>query len=440
MAIPLSTVSIVTAAPPAAPPDDYPVPMGHFFTQAAGPGETGFAVTDEGGILMWSEFQRLGGVNAVGYPVSERFMWSGFVCQAMQRVVFQWRPDIGQVYFVNVFDMMTAAGKDDWLLAVRQTPKPYAFNEAGKTWDQIVNMRLAVLDANPAIKAAYYGVVGDPVTMNGLPTSMVSDMGNNFTLRAQRVVIQQWKVAVPWAAAGQVTFALGGSIAKEAGLLPTGGMPLLPDPTPSTCAGPPVISSFTSDAASITILGSTKLKWGAVTNADTVAIDQGIGGVAAPGEVEVSPNVNTTYTMTANGCGGTTQKQVTINVIGIFMPPLTVLPLARDLGAGNLQMPGKQIQVYVQRSGTFAAGSTFKWRLYRNRPLFGDWNLVKDGTSAVPAAPGAYISTGYLMTAPGIVYGSKFRFVIDPDNLIVETNEGNNVREETCDYTANTCS
>jgi hypothetical protein len=58
------------------------------------------------------------------------------------------------------------------------------------------------------------------VTMNGLPTTDVVDMGNNYVLRAQRVVIQQWKEDVPWAKKGQVTFGLGGTIALEAGLLP----------------------------------------------------------------------------------------------------------------------------------------------------------------------------------------------------------------------------
>ncbi|MHB1134956.1 MAG: hypothetical protein ACYC4L_21505, partial [Chloroflexota bacterium] len=71
-------------------------------------------------------------------------------------------------------------------------------------------------------KQAYFNVVGDPVTMNGLPTTEIVDMGDSFIVRAQRVVIQQWKKDVPWAKKGQVTFGLGGSIAKEAGLLPGG--------------------------------------------------------------------------------------------------------------------------------------------------------------------------------------------------------------------------
>ena len=49
-----------------------------------------------------------------------------------------------------------------------------------------------------------------------------------WTLRAnwfsaqsqQRAVIQQWKVDVPWARAGETTVANGGDVAKEAGLLP----------------------------------------------------------------------------------------------------------------------------------------------------------------------------------------------------------------------------
>ncbi len=203
-------------APASADPQDWSVPGGRFFTQTGG-----YAVVDRDGVPFWSEFQRLGGVQGVGYPVSQRFEWDGFVVQAMQRVIFQWQPATGQVNYVNVFDLLTEANKDDWLLAVRQTPKPLPPEfDAGKPWGEIVQARLALLDENPAIKRQYYSVVGDPIAMNGLPTSRVTDMGNNYTIRAQRVVIQQWKIDVPWAKAGQVTVALGGDIAKEAGLLP----------------------------------------------------------------------------------------------------------------------------------------------------------------------------------------------------------------------------
>ncbi len=238
------------AAPPAASAaEDWDLPGGgHFFTQTGGGGGKGYSITNEGGVAMWSEFNRLGGVQAVGYPISQRFQWNGFTSQAMQRVVFQWRPDQGVVNFINVFDMMSDAGKDDWLLSTRQTPKPLpAAFDAGLDWDAKVAKRLALLDDNPAIKAMYYSVTGDAIQMNGLPTSPITDMGNNFTIRAQRIVIQQWKVAVPWASAGQVTVALGGSIAGEAGILPNPGA-LIPITDPGASPPPTVSPTATAPA------------------------------------------------------------------------------------------------------------------------------------------------------------------------------------------------
>ena len=58
----------------------------------------------------------------------------------------------------------------------------------------------------------------DPMTFYGLPTSAVVDNGNHYAIRLQRAVIQQWKVDVPWAKAGEVTVANGGDVAKEAGM------------------------------------------------------------------------------------------------------------------------------------------------------------------------------------------------------------------------------
>lgn len=182
--------------------------------------ETRYSVSDEGGIAFLSEFERLGGVQAVGYPASRRFQWEGFTVQVFQRVVFQWRPESTSVVFVNVFDRLHELGKDEWLREARQTPPARPFPDAGKSWDQVVQQRLAVMDAHPAIRAKYFSAVGDPVQANGLPVSDVVDMGDALVLRAQRVVLQQWQKDVPWAKAGDVTVALGGDIAKEAGIFP----------------------------------------------------------------------------------------------------------------------------------------------------------------------------------------------------------------------------
>ena len=218
---------------------DWDIPGGHFYTQASGQAgpSAGYAVVDDGSAPFWSEFQRLGGVDGVGYPISQRFVWDGFISQAFQKGVFQWRPEAGQVYFVNVFDQMSQAGKDDFLLTVRQVPAIADWSaDTGRSWEDIVAAHQALLGANPAISAAYFAVA-DPINLYGLPMAPIADMGNVLVLRAQRVVIQQWKEDVPWAAAGQVTVANGGDVAKEAGLLPA--VAILPVPSTPGAGAPP---------------------------------------------------------------------------------------------------------------------------------------------------------------------------------------------------------
>lgn len=208
-------------------PLDYDIPNGHFFTQANGRPEgasaTGFSVTDEGGVRFWSEFQRLGGVSVLGYPVTHRFNLDGFVVQAFQKGALQWRPEVEQAYFINIFDLMHDRGLDDWLLNYRQTPKPFDPEpDTGLPWDQVVARHLAFLDTNPAIKEHFLSNP-DWLQHYGLPVSH-ADMGNSFVIRAQRATFQYWKEDVPWAKKGEITVANGGDLAKEAYLWPVEAM------------------------------------------------------------------------------------------------------------------------------------------------------------------------------------------------------------------------
>lgn len=227
----------------AATGDDYPLPAGHFYSQAAGPNSppgSGYAILDTGTddhgqtIRFWSEFRRLGGVDVLGYPASRRFDCNGFICQATQRVILQWQPATNSANFLNVMDWMTSAGKDEYLLAFRQVPPPANFidQERGLSFEQIRDRRYALLDAYPAIKARYFAA-SDPLAMNGLPTAPVTELGDAYVLRAQRIVIQQWKKDMPWAKAGEVTVALGGDLAKETGLIAAvDGQAVVPEPKP----------------------------------------------------------------------------------------------------------------------------------------------------------------------------------------------------------------
>lgn len=217
--------------PPTADAAEWAIPGGRFYTQTAN-GRGGFSVVDNNQARFWSEFQRLGGLQTVGYPISQRYMHDGFVTQAFQKLVLQWRPEVGQAYPVNVFDELSKNGFDDTLLRRRQTPHTLdssRFDPPGAEWVEIVTGRHALLNDNSAIRSRYFSA-GDPITVFGLPTSRVEDMGNHYALRTQRAVFQQWKEAVPWAAAGEVTIANGGAIAQELGWLPDAA--LVPEAVP----------------------------------------------------------------------------------------------------------------------------------------------------------------------------------------------------------------
>lgn len=218
--LPGETFVPTAAAQPHPAQPDYAITNGHFFTQAnglGGQGGSGYSIVDDGQTQFWSAFQQLGGVGVLGYPSSQTFTSGGFTYQATQRALLQWQPD--GVHFANVFDLLSAAGKDDWLLAQFQVPKSQNWSsDTGKSWPDVVANHLAILDQFPALKAAY---LADPDYLDhfGLPMA-IADEGNVVVLRCQRMVFQLWKTDVPWAKAGQVTLALGGDIAKQGGLVP----------------------------------------------------------------------------------------------------------------------------------------------------------------------------------------------------------------------------
>ncbi len=181
----------------------------------------GFSVCDDGNALFLSAFQRWG-LQSIGFPISRRYERDGFVTQAFQKAIMQWRPDGQYVALANIFDDLHAQGFDATLLQMRQTPLqfPPDWDTPDATFEQVVQRRQGLLAARPALQRAYFAAA-DPLLFFGLPTSDITDMGNHYAIRLQRAVLQEWKEAVPWAAAGQVTIANGADIAKELGGLPT---------------------------------------------------------------------------------------------------------------------------------------------------------------------------------------------------------------------------
>jgi S1-C subfamily serine protease len=215
-----SLVGLATATPAMAQAADFPITDGHFYTQTSSVAGLGYRITDEDGAPFWAAFQAYGGVDALGYPMSRRFVLDGFTSQATQRAILQWNPATGRVNLVNILDRLHDAGFDAQLASCCATPSPLPPDfDAGKSWDRVVADRQSILDVQPLLRAAYFAVP-NPLDRYGLPTSNVTDMGDHFSVRAQRTVLQLWKTDVPWARAGQVTIANSGDLARVGNLIP----------------------------------------------------------------------------------------------------------------------------------------------------------------------------------------------------------------------------
>jgi hypothetical protein len=96
-----------------------------------------------------------------------------------------------------------------------------------------------------------------------------------------------------------------------------------------TTAAPPEVV-FQAVPQGITLGENSTLQW-TTTDADSVAIDQGIGDVAESGSLAISPKDTTTYTLTAIGQGGTTTASTTVRVtapaptVSLTVNPETIL-------------------------------------------------------------------------------------------------------------------
>ena len=115
-----------------------------------------------------------------------------------------------------------------------------------------------------------------------------------------------------------------------------------PPPAPTKEAPPPPpppaavrINSFTAEPRSIEQGQSATLRW-SVANATDIAIDQGLGQVAANGSRQVFPSNTVTYTLTARGGSGSDTRAVTVEVSAPPPPPPPPAPKATISGADML--------------------------------------------------------------------------------------------------------
>ena len=111
----------------------------------------------------------------------------------------------------------------EWLLSRWRIPASRDWSaDGGRTWPEVVDAHLALLDENSAIRAKYLATP-NWLDLCGLPMGYV-DLGPVRTLRAQRAVFPHWTDAGPWGPAGSVVLANVGDLARTAGMFSDGAL------------------------------------------------------------------------------------------------------------------------------------------------------------------------------------------------------------------------
>jgi hypothetical protein len=236
------SVFVVPTTVGAQTPADFPLPNGHFYTQAngaSGSGGTGYAIVDANAsmssfglqeIPFSTAFNQHGGVASLGYPASRLTVFPDFPIQVNQKLVLQYQPGKG-IFFLNTFDLLHNRGFDAFLDSVRSVPPPFdtAPDAALPNFSDVIARHQAFLNADPAIRSVYFNV-SDPLQEYGLPTG-AKDYGNVFVVRSQRAAFQHWRVDVGPNKANTVTIVNGGDIGKELALFPAAAV--VPEGPPS---------------------------------------------------------------------------------------------------------------------------------------------------------------------------------------------------------------
>ena len=105
-------------------PDDFAVEDGHHYRQASGVADAGYEVRNLPNARWWDAFRRLGGIDAMGYPIGHPYAREGFTYQPFQRGLLQWSEALGIVRPANVLEVMDQSGFTEWLRGFKSIPAP----------------------------------------------------------------------------------------------------------------------------------------------------------------------------------------------------------------------------------------------------------------------------------------------------------------------------
>ncbi len=172
------------------------------------------------------------------------------------------------------------------------------------------------------------------------------------------------------------------------------------------CAGAPSIR-FSVSPETITAGDATTLSWDSATNITSVKIEPDIGAVTVTGTLNVKPLTTTTYTLTASGCGGVVNKQVTVRVnpatpLPTLTPTMAPTAIPSGLYVTDLRLNpdrpafNSAVSFFVTFANTTSTFQNFKWLVYIFRA--DTPSRANNQTTAVqgsfPAGSGEYSALG----------------------------------------------
>ena len=167
--------------------------------------DDGYAVTNIHGVPLW-DFVRQRDLQAIGYPISQRWVNGPFTFQAFQKVILQWDPNNHRMNYYNTLDVL--ANRYPEVKLPNVPPHQILAADRGANFATITQNHLALLDQNAAIKERF---LSEPDWLNlyGLPISYEEREVNGHPqglqmLRAQRTVFVIWNVPAPGTTVGRV--------------------------------------------------------------------------------------------------------------------------------------------------------------------------------------------------------------------------------------------
>ena len=167
--------------------------------------DDGYAVTNADGVPLW-DFVRERDIQAIGYPISQRWMSGPFTLQAFQKVILQWDPGKSRMNYYNTLDVL--ANRYPEVKLPNVPPHQILEADRGVDFATITQNHLALLGQNAAIEERF---LSEPDWLNlyGLPIRYEEREVNGNPqglqmLRAQRTVFVIWNVPAPGTTVGRV--------------------------------------------------------------------------------------------------------------------------------------------------------------------------------------------------------------------------------------------